>query len=66
MRPIIRDRICIIISHRLAPLAQADQLIVMEGGRIEARGKHAQLLRTNRFYATIYEYQTRWLQAEQE
>lgn len=66
IRPIIKGRICIIISHRLAPLAQADQLIVMEGGRIGARGKHAQLLRTSRFYATIYEYQTRRLQAQQE
>jgi ABC-type multidrug transport system fused ATPase/permease subunit len=42
----------------LAPLAQADQLIVMDRGEIVARGDHEQLLRENRFYATIYEYQT--------
>jgi len=58
MRPFIRNRICIIVSHRLAPLAQADQLIVMEGGKIVARGTHDHLLQTNSFYATIYEYQT--------
>ena len=58
MRPFIKDRICIIVSHRLAPLAQADQLIVMEKGKIVARGDHEYLLRENKFYATIYEYQT--------
>ncbi|KPJ99625.1 MAG: multidrug ABC transporter ATP-binding protein [Desulfobacterales bacterium SG8_35] len=58
MKPFIRDRICIVVSHRLAPLAQADQLIVMDRGKIVARGDHRLLLQTNRFYATIYEYQT--------
>ena len=58
MRPFVKNRICIIVSHRLAPLAQADQLIVMDRGRIVARGDHKLLLQTNRFYATIYEYQT--------
>jgi ATP-binding cassette subfamily B multidrug efflux pump len=58
MRPFTKDRLCIIVSHRLAPLAQADQLIVMESGKIVARGDHEYLLRENRFYATIYEYQS--------
>jgi len=58
MQPFIRERICLVVSHRLAPLAQADQLIVMDRGEIVARGDHEQLLRENRFYATIYEYQT--------
>jgi ATP-binding cassette subfamily B multidrug efflux pump len=58
MRPFIRDRICIIVSHRLAPLAQADELIVMAKGKIVARGDHNYLLQNNKFYATIYEYQT--------
>ena len=58
IRPFIKDRICIIVSHRLAPLAQADQLIVMEKGKIVTRGDHEYLLRENKFYATIYEYQT--------
>jgi ATP-binding cassette subfamily B multidrug efflux pump len=58
MQPFIRKRICIIVSHRLAPLSQADQLIVMDRGKIVARGGHEQLLQKNRFYATIYQYQT--------
>jgi ATP-binding cassette subfamily B protein len=58
IQPLIKDRICIIVSHRLAPLAQADHLIVMERGRIVAQGNHEHLLKKNRFYSTIYEYQT--------
>jgi ATP-binding cassette subfamily B multidrug efflux pump len=58
MRSFIKDRICIVVSHRLASLAQADQLIVMEKGKIIAQGDHAYLLQENKFYATIYEYQT--------
>jgi len=58
MRPFTKDRICIAVSHRLAPLAQADQLIVMEKGKIVAQGDHEYLLKESKFYATIYEYQT--------
>jgi len=58
MRPFTKDRLCIIVSHRLAPLAQADQLIVMDKGKIVAQGDHEKLLRENRFYSTIYEYQS--------
>jgi len=57
MQPFIRDRICIMVSHRLAPLAQADQLIVMDSGKVVAQGNHEYLLQKNRFYSTIYEYQ---------
>jgi len=49
MRPFIRNRICIIVSHRLAPLAQADQIVVMDQGKIVAQGNHAYLLEENRF-----------------
>ncbi len=57
MKSFIRDRVCIVVSHRLAPLAQADRLIVMDKGKVVAQGDHEHLLQTNRFYATIYEYQ---------
>jgi len=59
MQPFIRDRICIVVSHRLAPLAQADHLVVLDRGKIADQGDHEYLLKNNRFYATIYEYQTR-------
>jgi ATP-binding cassette subfamily B protein len=53
----LQERICIVISHRLAPLAEADQLLVMDNGRIVSHGSHEQLLDENRFYKTIYDYQ---------
>jgi ATP-binding cassette subfamily B protein len=54
----LQQRICIVVSHRLAPLAEADKLLVMDDGKIVARGVHEQLLAENMFYKTIFEYQT--------
>ena len=56
--PFLHQRICIVVSHRLAPLAGADQLLVMDDGKVVAQGVHEQLLRENMFYKTIFEYQT--------
>lgn len=58
MSSFIRNRICIVVSHRLAPLAQADRLVVIDKGQVAAQGTHEELLKKNRYYATIYEYQT--------
>lgn len=66
IKPFIRDRICIIVSHRLAPLAQADRIIVMDAGKITAQGDHEYLLQKNRFYASIYQYQTNRVGKEQD
>lgn len=54
----LRGRTCIIISHRVAPLVDAGEILVMEQGRIAARGNHAWLFSHNAFYATIYTHQT--------
>ena len=54
----LQERICIVVSHRLAPLAEADRLLVMDDGRVVAQGSHNELLRENMFYRTIFEYQT--------
>ena len=54
----LRGRTCIIVSHRVAPLVDAGEILVMEQGRIAARGNHAWLFSHNAFYATIYTHQT--------
>ena len=54
----LKGHTCIIVSHRLAPLADADEIVVMEEGSIVERGTHAQLLEKSGFYATIYHQQT--------
>lgn len=53
----LRGHTCIIVSHRIAPLADAHEILVMERGRIAARGNHQQLLAASPFYATIYRQQ---------
>ncbi len=50
-------RICIIVSHRIAPLGLADKIIILDDGVVVAAGSHAELKRDNEFYATICEQQ---------
>jgi ATP-binding cassette, subfamily B, multidrug efflux pump len=54
----LRGRTCIIVSHRVAPLTEADEIVVMEAGRIIDRGTHQNLVAGSGFYRKIYEYQT--------
>ncbi len=53
----LRGRTCIVVSHRIAPLADAEEIVVMDEGRVVERGSHSQLLASSRFYATIYHQQ---------
>ncbi len=50
-------RTCIMVSHRVAPLLGAKQIIVMEHGAIAAQGNHQELLDKSDFYRTIYHHQ---------
>jgi ATP-binding cassette, subfamily B, multidrug efflux pump len=54
----LEGRTCIIVSHRIAPLADAQEVLVLERGRMVARGSHEELLETSSFYATIYRQQS--------
>lgn len=54
----LRGRTCIVVSHRIAPLADAEEIVVMDEGRVVERGSHSQLLASSRFYATIYNQQS--------
>jgi len=54
----LRGRTCIIVSHRVAPLADANEILVMDNGRIVDRGPHDELIKHSAFYATIYKHQT--------
>jgi ABC-type multidrug transport system fused ATPase/permease subunit len=56
LREAMRGRTTIIIAHRLSTLALADELIVLDHGRIAARGSHEQLLATSAVYREIHEH----------
>ncbi len=52
----MRDRTTIVIAHRLSTIALADVVVVLEHGRIAARGTQDELLRTNAVYREIHDY----------
>lgn len=48
----------IIIAQRISSIQDADRIIVMDNGRIDAFASHEELLRTNEIYKEVYEAQT--------
>jgi ATP-binding cassette subfamily B protein len=56
LREVMRGRTTIIIAHRLSTIALADELVVLDGGRIAARGTHEDLIATSAVYRDIYEH----------
>ena len=49
-------RTTFIIAHRLSTISLADEIVVMDGGRIVDRGTHEELLDRCRFYREIAEH----------
>ena len=47
------------MSHRLSTLMACDSILVMDGGRIVAAGKHDELLQGNEIYAKLWRKQNR-------
>jgi len=56
LREAMKGRTTLIIAHRLSTIALADELVVLEEGRIAAQGSHDELLATSRVYREIYEH----------
>ncbi|HWB21533.1 MAG TPA: ABC transporter ATP-binding protein [Gaiellaceae bacterium] len=52
----MRGRTTIIIAHRLSTIALADEIVVLEDGRVAGRGTHADLIDANEVYREIYEH----------
>ena len=55
----LAGRTAVVIAHRLSTIAAADQILVLDGGRIVERGRHAELLRTGGLYSELFETQFR-------
>jgi ATP-binding cassette subfamily B protein len=52
-----QGKTAVIISHRFSTVRMADRIIVLDGGRIEEVGSHADLLAANGHYAELFELQ---------
>jgi len=58
-RQLARDRITILISHRFSTVRMADQILVLNRGRIVERGSHEELMRLDGRYAHLFALQAR-------
>lgn len=57
LRETLSGRTSLVIAHRLSTVREADELLVIDGGRIVERGTHASLLADNGLYAELYRTQ---------
>ena len=59
LQEVMKDRTTFIIAHRISSLKHADEIIVLENGRIAERGRHEELIANRGVYQRIYEIQYR-------
>ncbi|CAN5721935.1 hypothetical protein BH23PSE2_BH23PSE2_10410 [soil metagenome] len=57
MRRLTSNRIAILISHRFSTVRMADQIVVIQDGRIIERGSHDELMMRNDHYAHLFSLQ---------
>jgi ATP-binding cassette subfamily B protein len=53
------QRTSLVIAHRLSTIRSADQILVIDGGRVVQRGTHPELLKSEGLYRDLYETQFR-------
>jgi ATP-binding cassette subfamily B protein len=58
LRALLRGRTSFVVAHRLSTIRHADQVLVMDHGRVVERGRYADLLRHDGFLARLHRYAT--------
>ena len=56
---LMRERTVLVIAHRLATVRDADEIVVLDAGRIVQRGSHEELLQAGGLYRRLYDLQFR-------
>ena len=57
LRGVMKERTAILISHRISTVRDADQIIVLDAGRVVEKGRHEELIRLGGHYADLYKKQ---------
>lgn len=57
LQKLMKDRTTVVIAHRLSTIVNADEIVILEKGRIIERGTHKQLLEKQGAYHKLYEMQ---------
>lgn len=57
LKEALRGRTSIVIAHRLSTIKEADQILVLNEGKIEERGRHEELVEAGGLYSELYQRQ---------
>jgi ATP-binding cassette subfamily B protein len=57
LRSILKEKTCLIVSHRISAVKEADEILVLDEGKIIERGNHEELVRRGGVYAELYQQQ---------
>lgn len=58
IKELVKNKTCIIISNRISDIKDANNIIVLDGGKIVEQGTHKKLLKNNKLYTKFYNQQS--------